>query len=107
MTEVQAKTQRVVISERFGGFGLSQAAVQWLAERGHKAARFDDWPRDDPRLLAVVDALGAEACSDGFASLAVVEIPAGVKWHVHEYDGYETVHENHRVWTSHGETGCG
>jgi hypothetical protein len=63
---------------------------------------YDEFRRDDPRLVEAVRALGVEA-SGRFANLKIVEIPDDVEWHVHEYDGYETVHEAHRSWSSGGE----
>lgn len=97
---------RVVISERFGGFGLSPAASARLKELGaDEYAR--DLRRDDPRLLQVVDEFGPSEASGGYAKLVVVEIPDDVKWHVHEYDGFETLHEDHRSWGSDGvEENC-
>lgn len=53
--------------------------------------------RADPRLVQVVEELGA-AANGGFAKLEVVTIPDGVDWEIDEYDGSETVHEKHRSW---------
>lgn len=94
-------TQSVVISERFGGFGLSQAATDWLAAHGFDGKAYEI-PRDHPLLVQVVEELG-DAASDGYANLKVVTIPAGVAWHVEEYDGFEHVAEDHRTWSSSGE----
>lgn len=89
---------RIVINECYGGFSLSEAASKELGAHAHR-----DIGRDDPRLVEIVERLGKEA-NGRFADLTVVEIPAGVKWHVHEYDGLEAVHEEHRTWPG-GETG--
>lgn len=56
-----------------------------------------DLPRDDPALVQVVEELGAAADGPN-ARLAVVEIPADVKWVIDDYDGRETVEEEHRSW---------
>lgn len=96
----------VVISERFGGFGLSGPATQRLTELTGEPVSECDIARDDPRLVQVVRELGRDA-SGGYAELVVVDLPDGVKWHIHEYDGFETVHENHRSWGSAGvEENC-
>ena len=58
-----------------------------------------DIPRDDPDLLAVVEALG-DAASGKVAKLAIVEIPDGVEWEIDEYDGLESIHEKHRSWSA-------
>lgn len=53
--------------------------------------------RDDPALVAVVRRLGSKADGD-YATLKVVEVPAGVVWTVDDYDGREWVAEVHRTW---------
>ena len=57
-----------------------------------------DTGRDDPDLITVVEELGPEA--DGsHADLKIVEIPDDVKWVIDEYDGWESVEEEHRSWS--------
>lgn len=63
-----------------------------------KAVLYDrDIARDDPDLVAVVEALG-NAASDRYAELKVVEIPDGVEWELDDYDGLEYIAEKHRTW---------
>jgi hypothetical protein len=56
--------------------------------------------RDDPALIATVKELGEEANGNN-ARLKIVEIPdeVGDNWHIDNYDGMETIHENHRSWS--------
>lgn len=54
--------------------------------------------RTDPRLIEIVERMGPEASSP-LAKLVVVEIPDGVEWELDEYDGIETVREQHRSWS--------
>ncbi len=99
---------KVVISDCYGGFGFSQEARRMLAELGVDADRSYAIDRDDPRVFQVIEALGARSAGHMYAHLVIVEIPDDVEWHIHEYDGYETVHEDHRIWTSDGEErNCG
>lgn len=56
-----------------------------------------DLKRDDPILVQVVEELGKEANGE-HAELEVVSIPGNVKWHIDEYDGTESIHEDHRNW---------
>lgn len=56
-----------------------------------------DAARADPRLVEAVDRLG-KAANGAFADLKVIEVPADAEWHIEDYDGRESVHENHRVW---------
>lgn len=114
---------KIVINRCFGGFGLSHEAILRYAEvkgislivedRGDKAMiRYhyykdskaeenyfwdSEIERDDPALVQVVEELG-EAAAHSYAELKVVEVPDDVDWHIHEYDGRESVHEDHRVW---------
>ncbi len=116
---------KVVINRCFGGFGLSDLAFEELLKRkgvafvkveeeepfggtyyheGHVKEEdyyisqydyYDD--RSDPDLIAVVEEF-EEKANGWAAELMIVEVPDDVKWHIHEYDGIESVHEDHRVW---------
>jgi hypothetical protein len=91
---------KVVINTCFGGFGLSEAAIERFCELDG-CSSVDFWAgsldRDDPNLVRVVQELG-EAANNIYSELKIVDIPAGVKWHIHEYDGLEYVAEDHRTW---------
>ena len=105
-------SQKIVINTMHGGFALSQAGVLKYCElAGIPAPKtwsplwqcyidFQDCdiPRDSPHLVQVVEALGAEANGD-IAALKVVEIPAGVRWRICDYDGKEWVAEQHKTWS--------
>ena len=56
-----------------------------------------DLKRNDFNLLKIVEELG-EAANGECAKLHVVEIPDGVDFEIQEYDGFESIHERHRVW---------
>ena len=53
--------------------------------------------RSDPRLVEVVERMG-EGANGPHAKLKIVEIPDGVEFEIHDYDGQESVREAHRVW---------
>jgi hypothetical protein len=115
--------QYIVINKVHGGFGLSKEAKLLYLERAGIAYTLKSGPdrhteslygpqievngdiwgeeeisRDDPILVDVVRQLGSKA--DGrFAKLKIVEVPAGVKWNVADYDGAEWVEEVHRTWS--------
>lgn len=57
-----------------------------------------DLNREDPLLIKVVEMLGDKA-NGRHAKLKIVEIPDGVEYEIDEYDGIESVHEIHRVWS--------
>lgn len=94
--------QKIVINACFGGFSLSEHALEALRAKGHKTeyayvSGFED-DRSHPDLVEVVELLGPLA-SGGYAELKVVEVPDGVEWTIEEYDGNEWVAEKHRTWS--------
>jgi hypothetical protein len=91
---------KVVINKCYGGFGLSQKAVNMLEAKGIKTdIMSDDQPefRSHPKLIEVVEELKEEA-GDRHADLHIVEIPDYIQWYIEEYDGMEHVAEIHRTW---------
>lgn len=84
----------IVINKCYGGFGLSQKALDML---GMKNFYEKDVLRTDPKLIKVVRALGEEA-NDRFSKLEIIEVPDDVQWQIEEYDGIEWVAEKHRTW---------
>ena len=90
---------KIVINANYGGFGLSNLALQrYIARTGASADLYErDIARDDPVLVELVESMGSTA--DGkYARLKVVEIPDDVDWTIQEYDGMEWVAEAHRTW---------
>jgi hypothetical protein len=51
-----------------------------------------------PKLVEAVELLG-EAANYSCADLHVVEIPDDVNWEIQDYNGRESIHEVHRVWS--------
>ena len=111
---------KIVINQCFGGFGLSDQAIQrygelaglnlvskegglfgltWYLDSVQDDHYFDQYsiPRNDPNLIQVVEELD-ELSWGPYSELAIVEIPDDVKWTIEEYDGNEHVAECHRTW---------
>lgn len=88
---------KIVINQCYGGFGLSEAAYKELGIPWDGYGYEMSDRRDDPRLVAVIEKLGASA-NGMCAELCVIEISEGVDWELTEYDGIESVHEKHRSW---------
>jgi hypothetical protein len=49
-------------------------------------------------LVQIVEELGNEA-SGRCAKLKIVEIPDDINWAIEEYDGSETIAEEHQTWS--------
>ena len=101
------ETFKIVINTCFGGFGLSEEAIAMFRERkgiaaDERATYTDELERDDPDLIAVVEALGENAAGDGrYTVLKVVEVPMWLRekgWYIEEYDGWEHIAEDHQTW---------
>jgi ABC-type transporter Mla MlaB component len=89
---------RIAINEDYGGFGLSDEAIEAIAKRkGVKYVDTFDLSRDDADMIAVIEELGDSACSR-YSSIKIVDIPDDVDWIIQDYDGIEWVAEKHRTW---------
>ena len=91
-------TMKVVVNSCYGGFGLSDKALDMYKQLSNKYEIYDfELDRTDPVLIQIVETLGAEA-NGRFAKLRIIEIPDDVEWEITEYDGNESVEEVHRKW---------
>ncbi|HET8580216.1 MAG TPA: hypothetical protein VFL31_04390 [Nitrospiraceae bacterium] len=117
--------RKIVINTSYGnksdgGFSLSHRAFLRLRDLGQQealqepdlGAYWPKWatprepslnrcgelvPRDDEKLVQVVEELGAEA-NGHCAELKIVEIPHDVQWEIEKVGGVEHVSEAHRTW---------
>lgn len=112
---------KVVIHTSFGGFSITKECAERMAELGSWRAKLEleslneitgdyrdghwfgygyvegmdgGYDRTDPHLVQAVEELGEKAGKN----LKVVTIPDDVEWYIHEYDGLESIHEEHRFW---------
>lgn len=84
---------KVVYNNCYGGFNLSDKALDWYKELTGKLGEIcdSDISRHDPALVKVVETLREKA--NGYvADLRVKEIK-GNKYRIEEYDGAESVVE--------------
>ena len=95
---------KVVYNSCFGGFSLSERALELLAERGvvdtegYVGGR--EISRHHPELVRVVEELG-EGANGSCARLDIEEIE-GDRYRIDEYDGRESVvvpNEEEWIWT--------
>jgi len=115
---------KVVINRKYGGFGLSDRAVQTLIALGMTvcdadeddnnkvdfvhtnkglcgywcARNYDKAFRCDPRVVQVVEEMGSEANGPS-AALRVVDIPFDTTegWDIGDHDGMERIEESHEI----------
>ena len=90
----------IVINSCWGGFGLSEEAMEeYKRLAGIKDKQFYDYriERNDPILVDIVQRLDTKANSE-YSQLRIVEVPDGIEWEIEDYDGQESVVETHRAW---------
>jgi len=79
---------KIVTNACFGGFSVSDFVVEKLGLEDE----YDDVSRTDPRLIALIEEFGSEACSGDCAELVIDEIPdSATDWEIDEYDGAESI----------------
>jgi hypothetical protein len=103
----ERETFKIVIS-RFerGKFALSAPALEMFRQRKgiantERPTYADEILRDDPDLVAVVEALGAKASDDRYSALWVVKVPTWLRkkgWYIVDEDGVEHISEEHLTW---------
>lgn len=93
------KKKKVVLNKCYGGFGLSEAAYNYLGLKwdnyGFKYSQENE--RTDLRLVECVEKLGKRA-NGKYAKLVIVEIPADLDYVIDDYDGIETLHQRVQEW---------
>ena len=94
-TEIRKRkiTQKVVVNCCYGGFGLSDLALERVKELGLNLDNDRsgyEVDRNDPRLIQTIEELGDKA-SAGLSAIKVVEVPDyGEGYFIEDYDGVET-----------------
>ena len=82
---------KIVYNACYGGFSLSEKAFARYKELGGAAYDYDwEIARTDPILVQVIEELGEEA-NNWASNLNMIALPAGTKYRIEEYDGFETV----------------
>ena len=113
---------KVVLNKCFGGFSVTEEVLKELklsckgygylnndvpVERiiliRNETFNIDDnrnWEayRAHPDLIKAIEKIGVENAGGACAELEIIEIPDGIEWYISDYDGIETLHEQHRSW---------
>lgn len=96
LSEEEAEMERGVMFTFTKDHGESFS--KWPVKEGDDYFYDHYLQRNDPLLVQTVEYLGADVASGHLAELRIVEIPDDIEWHISDYDGIESVHENHRSW---------
>jgi len=100
---------KVAINRCWGGFGVSKEVFKALGMKwdnygylsnedfGIKSDNYNAY-RSDPRLIEAIEKVGVSKSSGAMAKIEIVEIPDDVKFEIENYDGQESIHEEHRSW---------
>jgi len=100
---------KVAINRCWGGFSVSKAVfkelgIEWdgygFLENEEFGIESDEYLefRAHPRLIEAIEKIGCKKASGNMANIVIVSIPDDIKWHIDDYDGQESVHEDHRSW---------
>ncbi len=100
---------KIVVNKCYGGFGVSEAVYKELGMKWDGYGYLDNEAfgiesnnylayRTNEKLISAIEKIGEEKASGDLAELRIVEVPDDIEWEIDEYDGIETVHEQHRSW---------
>lgn len=85
---------KIVYNACYGGFALSKTALQHYKKLkgidSDTSVWASDISRSDTALVETVELLGS-AANGSFSDLQIVDIPAGTRYRIDEYDGFEEV----------------
>lgn len=90
---------KVVVNRAFGAFKIPEKLVKplgWFGEyfKGNSDNIYAE--RTAPDLIEALEEMVRNG--EKIWPLEIVEIPDGIEWYIEDYDGKETIHEEHRVW---------
>ena len=91
---VEATTHQMCIYILTKDFGK---IINKLPEKYHYYETFYK-DRNNKLLIETIEELGEKEASGNLASIKIIEIPDDVEWTIDDYDGIESIHENHRSW---------
>ena len=82
---------KIVINNNYGGFELSDEAIDKLKEQGFTEEQIFCFPRHHSALVEIVEELGEDAGAV-YSELVVVDMDIKDKYYIYEYDGWESVY---------------
>ena len=110
---------QIALNKCYGGFALTEEVVKRILKLGIEriSPNLSEWPcnrdfgyeehdnphwyRRDPYLIKVLEMPDLPPPQRLYSEIHIIHIPSKVVhagWYIEEYDGWETIHENH--WTA-------
>ena len=101
---------KIVINITFGAFEVSKALYKELGLEwdgygflnnemfGIKSEDYYAY-RTAPELIEAIEKIGVKESTGELSKLKVIKIPDDVEWYIQNYDGNETIHKKHRIWS--------
>ncbi len=90
---------KIVINKCYGGFSMSKLVFDELEiEYNDYGFLPDNIDRTSKKLIKAIEKIGLKESSGEYAKLSIIEIPDNIDWFISNFDGMESVHENHEVW---------
>jgi hypothetical protein len=90
---------KVAISEKHAGFRVSREGIRLYEQLSGQPfpdhqfiSAYQSQFRTDPYLIRVIETLKDRASASG-TELVIKQIPSDIDWHIHEYDGYESIYK--------------
>lgn len=100
---------KIAINDCYGGFVVSKAVYEELGMKwdGYGYPSNKDFGIEDnnyrayrshPKLIQAIEKIGCKKASGKLAKIRIAEVPDDAKWYIDDYDGIETINEEHRSW---------
>lgn len=103
---------KILVNNAYGGYTVSYDLARLAGQLGYKRAQTaaetwdryseyslsDDEDRSHPAMISAYEMLEASGNIEALNDLRIADIPDDAKWFIDDYDGIETVREEHRTW---------
>lgn len=103
---------KILVNSAFGGYTVSYDLARRAGQLGYKRAQkvAETWERyseytlqeeEDrihPAMIAAYEQLAEEGNHEALNDLRIADVPDDAKWFIDDYDGIETIREEHRTW---------
>lgn len=88
----------VYVSNIYLGESINRTDKQKIESLKFMLCLTQDVERDNKKLIELMNQWGSGRCSGRCANLKIIEIPKHIDYYIDDYDGVETIHEQHNSW---------